>query len=234
MTEHSRRLILAASVALLLVPVSQEATLTTTVHPFDGTSLGGWHTLGAATWRVESGAITASAKSGSGGWLILDKGYEDIIFKFSFQCGSCEGGVLLRNAPLDAGNTSGLYVPLAGTDAANVYRVTLDGQGKELDRKLISARKPRNSLAQITPLPDGWNEFSMLLHGVLAIDGQGSATRDTGSRYGQLAFGITSGDLHVKDIALDNLLNRHLGLPDEVTGKGFRRVQLTDRYIRKA
>jgi hypothetical protein len=230
MTEHSRRLILAASVFLILVPGSQEETLTTTAHPFDGTSLGGWHTLGAATWRTESGTIAASAKSGSGGWLVLDKGYEDVILKFAFNCTSCDGGVLLRDAPLDGGNTSGLYVPLSGPDAANVYRVRLDGQGKELDRKLISARKPRNSLAQIASRPDGWSEFSMLLHGALAVDGQGPGARDTGSRYGQLALGITNGDLRVKDIALDNLLNRHLGLPDEVTGKGFRRVQLTDRY----
>jgi hypothetical protein len=230
MSEHSRRLIIAASVFLLFVPTFRGETPTTTAHPFDGTSLVGWHTLGAATWHAESGAIAASAKSGSGGWLILDKGYEDVILKFAFQCASCDGGVLLRNAPLDGANTSGLYIPLSGPDAANLYRVTLDGQGKELDRKLISARKPRNSLAQITPLPGGWNDFSMLLHGILTVDGQGPAARDTGSRYGQLALGITNGDLRVKDIALDNLLNRRLGLPDEITGKGFRRVQLTDRY----
>ena len=41
---------------------------------------------------------------------------------------------------------------------------------------------------------------------------------------------FSSGDLRIKDIALDNLLNRRLGLPTEVTGQGFRRVQLTDRY----
>src|SRR6478752_4182551 len=168
MTEHSRRLILAASVFLMFVPGAQEETLTTTTHPFDGTSLGGWHTLGAATWHAESGTIAASAKSGSGGWLILNKGYEDVILKFAFNCTSCDGGVLLRDAPLDGGNTSGLYVPLSGPDVANVYRVRLDGQGKELDRKLISARKPRNSLAQIASRPDGWSEFSMLLHGALA------------------------------------------------------------------
>ncbi|MFL6449429.1 MAG: FG-GAP-like repeat-containing protein [Bryobacteraceae bacterium] len=230
MPAHSRRLILAASVFLMFVPRSHEESLTTTVHPLDGTSLGGWHTLGAATWRAERGTISASAKSGSGGWLILDKGYEDFILKFAFQCKSCGGGVLLRNASLDGGKTSGLYVPLNGPDAASIYRVTLDGQGRELDRKLISARKARNSLAQITLLTDGWNQFSMLLHGSLPVDGQGHATRDTGSVFGQIALGITNGDLRVRDIALNNLLNRHLGLPDEVTGKGFRRVQLTDRY----
>jgi hypothetical protein len=203
----------------------------TTIHPFSGTTLAGWHSVGAATWRVQNGSIDATAKGGSGGWLMLDKGYEDFILKFAFQCSACEGGVLLRNARVDGDRTSGLYVPVSGADAANVYRVTLDAQGKELDRKLISARKPRNSLATITILGGGWSEFSMVLHGAVAIDGgRGSGARDDGSRFGQIALGVSNGDLRVKDIALDNLLNRRMGLPDEITGQGFRRVQLTDRY----
>src|SRR3954447_13971547 len=136
----------------MMVPPLYERTLITTAHLFDGTSLAGWHTTGNAAWRVEGGTLAASAKRDSGGWLVLDKGYEDFILKFAFRCTSCEGGVLLRNSPVDGGNTSGLYVPLSGPDAANVYRVTLDAQGKEIDRKLISARKPRNSLAQINSL----------------------------------------------------------------------------------
>src|SRR3954447_10570514 len=230
MSEHSRRLIFAASVFLVIVSPLYERTLMPATHLFDGTSLAGWHTVGHAAWRVDAGTIAASAKSDSGGWLILDKGYEDFILKFAFQCTPCEGGVLLRDAPVEGSNTSGLYVPLSGPDAASIYRVTLDAQGRELDRKPISARKPRNSLARITSLQDGWKEFSILLHGALAVDGQSPAANDTGGRYGQIALGITNGDLRVKDISVDNLLERHLGLPDEVTGKGFRRVQLTDRY----
>jgi Domain of Unknown Function (DUF1080)/FG-GAP-like repeat len=231
MSERYRAVILATAVCFCFLFTLRADAPPTTLHPFNGTSLAGWHTLGAAKWQAENGAIAASSKSGADGWLILDKGYEDVILNLAFQCASCQGGILLRNAPIDGGRTSGLYVPLSGPDTANVYRVTLDAQGKELDRKLISARKPRNSLANITPLPGGWSEFSLMLHGAPAVDGgRGPAARDDGSRYGQLALGVSSGDLRIKDISLTNLLNRRLGLPDEVTGQGFRRVQLTDRY----
>jgi hypothetical protein len=233
MFERRHLRMFAASGWLFYVLALHAEAPATTIHPFSGTSLAGWHTLGAATWRVQDGAIAATAKTGSGGWLILDKGYEDFILKFAFQCSSCEGGVLLRNAPVDGDRTSGLYVPISGVDAANVYRVTLDAQGKELDRKLISARKPRNSLAAITVRDGGWSEFSMLLHGTIAVavnGARGPAASDTGSSYGQIALGLSNGDLRVKDIALDNLLNRRMGLSDEITGQGFRRVQITDRY----
>ena len=232
MFERLRLTVFAASATLFCALALHAEAPPTTLHPFNGTSLAGWHTLGGSTWQVQNGAIAATANTGSSGWLILDKGYEDVILKLAFQCSACEGGVLFRNAPLDGGRTSGLYVPVSGPDAANVYRVTLDAQGKELDRKLISARKPRNSLATITDLGGGWSEFSIQLHGTIADSTRGPtvAAHDTGSPYGQIALGLSKGDLRVKDIVLDNLLNRRMGLPTETTGAGFRRLQLTDRY----
>jgi hypothetical protein len=226
-TQHPRLTVLAVVTGVFCLFLLRAEAPPTTLHPFDGKSLAGWHTLGNAKWRAENGAIAASAGAGSS-WLVLDKSYEDVILKLAFECVSCDGGVLLRNAPERNGRTSGLYVPLAGPDAANVYRVTLDAQGKELDRKLVSARRPRNSLATITALSGGWSELSILLHG--AVGGPGAAARDDGGAYGQIALGLSSGALRVKDIALDNLLNRRLGLPNEITGTGFRRVQLTDRF----
>ena len=232
MFERLRLTVFAASATLFCALALHAEAPPTTLHPFNGTSLAGWHTLGGSTWQVQNGAIAATANTGSSGWLILDKGYEDVILKLAFQCSACEGGVLFRNAPLDGGRTSGLYVPVSGPDAANVYRVTLDAQGKELDRKLISARKPRNSLATISDLGGGWSEFSIQLHGTIADSTRGPtvAAHDTGSPYGQIALGLSKGDLRVKDIVLDNLLNRRMGLPTETTGAGFRRLQLTDRY----
>src|SRR5690349_6573784 len=112
MYKHHRAAFLAAAVPFILFTLRAEAP-PATLHPFNGTSLAGWHTLGSAAWRPENGAIAASANGGSG-WLVLDKSYEDLILGFAFQCASCNGGVLLRNAPLDNGRTSGLYVPLAG------------------------------------------------------------------------------------------------------------------------
>jgi FG-GAP-like repeat/Domain of Unknown Function (DUF1080)/FG-GAP repeat len=227
MPKHSRLWILATAAWVLCCFLVRAEAPPATLHPFNGRSLEGWHTLGSAVWRAENGII-ASANAGSG-WLVLDKSYEDVILSLAFECLSCDGGILLRNAPVDGGRTSGLYVPLAGPDAANVYRVTLDAEGKELDRKLISARRPRNGLAAITPLTGGWSEFSIQLHG--PAGGRGAAARDEGGTYyGQIALGISRGSLRVKDIALENLLNRRMGLPGEITGTGFRRLQLTDRY----
>src|SRR5690348_13662565 len=199
--ERARVTIFAASASLLFCVLALHAEAPpTTLHPFNGTSLAGWHTLGGATWQVQNGTIAATAKPGSNGWLVLDKGYEDVILKLAFQCSSCEGGVLLRNAPLDGGRTSGFYVPISGADATNVYRVTLDAQGNELDRKLVSARKPRNSLATISDLGGGWSEFSIQLHGAIAnmTRGPAVAAQDTGSPYGRIALGLSKGDLRVK------------------------------------
>ena len=80
---------------------------------FKGSSLTGWHTLGQADWRAENGEIISAPKEG-GGWLMLDKGYQDIAIYASFHCaGACQTGVLLR-AEKTADGTKGIYVSLAG------------------------------------------------------------------------------------------------------------------------
>ena len=59
---------------------------------FKGSSLTGWHKLGQADWRADNGEIIAAPKE-SGGWLMLDKGYQDIAFYASFHCaGACKTG----------------------------------------------------------------------------------------------------------------------------------------------
>jgi len=96
---------------------------------FNGTTLAGWHPQGTADWRVEDSSIIGSVRKSdnAGGWLVLDHAYEDFILDISVRCMNCEGGVLLRDAPVSwshfshaadvAGNTSGLYVSLSGADA---------------------------------------------------------------------------------------------------------------------
>jgi len=99
---------------------------------FKGSSLTGWHTLGQTDWRAENGEIIAAPKE-IGGWLMLDKGYQDIAFYGSFRCaGACRTGILLR-AEKTADGMKGLYVSLAGGDIAG-YDVLLDAQGKETSR----------------------------------------------------------------------------------------------------
>src|SRR5689334_20965222 len=64
---------------------------------FKGSSLDGWHSLGHATWHAENGQITATPLDRDGGWLVLEKGYQDVEMYTEFSCGNeCEGGILLR------------------------------------------------------------------------------------------------------------------------------------------
>ena len=99
---------------------------------FNGSSLTGWHKLGQADWRADNGEIISAPKE-SGGWLMLDKGYQDIAFYGSFLCaGACRTGVLLR-AEKTADGMKGIYVSLAGGDIAG-YDMLLDAQGKETSR----------------------------------------------------------------------------------------------------
>jgi len=83
-------------------------------------------------WRADNGEIIGAPKE-SGGWLMLDKGYQDIAFYASFHCGSaCQTGLLLR-AEKTADGMKGIYVSLAGGDIGG-YDVLLDAQGKETSR----------------------------------------------------------------------------------------------------
>jgi hypothetical protein len=79
--------------------------------------------LGQAGWRAEKGELIGTPKSASGGWLVLDRSYQDIGFFASFRCtGSCRTGVLLR-AQKTANGMKGIYVSLTQGDLAS-YRVT--------------------------------------------------------------------------------------------------------------
>ena len=64
---------------------------------FRGSSLTGWHTLGHANWRAENGEITGRPETADGGWLVLDKGYQDVKLYAEFRCAdNCDAGVLAR------------------------------------------------------------------------------------------------------------------------------------------
>jgi hypothetical protein len=104
---------------------------------FKGSSLTGWHKLGAAEWRAENGEIIGAAKP-EGGWLVLDKGYQDIGFYTSVRCtGACKAGVLLRAEKMPDG-MKGIFVSLAEGDVA-AYDMVLDAQGKEVSRTKLGA-----------------------------------------------------------------------------------------------
>jgi len=113
---------------------------------FRGSSLAGWHTLGQAQWRAENGEIVATPAPG-GGWLILDKSYQDVGFFASFRStGGSKTGVLLRAEKTEHG-MKGIYVSLTEGDVA-AYRVTLDAQGQELSREKL---RPGGGQMRVAP-----------------------------------------------------------------------------------
>src|SRR5580658_8758718 len=91
---------------------------------FTGSDLKGWHTLGDAGWRADQGEITGTTKRESGGWLVLDRGYQDLQLAASFKCtGACKTGILLR-AQKTAEGIKGVFVSLSEGDVA-AYDVVL-------------------------------------------------------------------------------------------------------------
>ena len=65
---------------------------------FTGSSLTGWTPLGAADWQAQTGEIVGRPRAGGqGGWLVLDKSYQDVNFFTRFRCAApCQAGVLFR------------------------------------------------------------------------------------------------------------------------------------------
>src|SRR6188768_530129 len=96
---------------------------------FSGSTLAGWHTLGAAQWKAQNGELIGTA-SGGAGWLVLDASYQDLNFFSRFRCvGECRTGVLFR-AQKTAQGMSGIFVSLNAGELA-AFRVTLDANGRE-------------------------------------------------------------------------------------------------------
>ena len=129
---------MAAAIALVLLAPAFGAGLTFIPDStFKGSTLAGWHTLGAATWTARDGEIAGVAKpGGGGGWLVLDRSYQDVGVHAGFRCtGGCKTGILLR-AEKTASGMKGVFVSLVEGDVAP-YRVTLDADGQELQRERL-------------------------------------------------------------------------------------------------
>ncbi len=106
---------------------------------FKGSSLAGWHTLGEATWTAVDGEIIGTPKQPAGGWLVLDRSFQDVGFYARYRCSAgCTTGVLIRAERLPSGGMKGVYLPL---DAAplRAFAVTLDASGKEVTREPLIA-----------------------------------------------------------------------------------------------
>ena len=117
---------------------------------FSGSSLTGWTPLGAADWQAQAGEIVGRPRTGGqGGWLVLDKPYQDVNFFTRFRCASpCQAGVLFRLRKTNTGIT-GVYVSLKDDDL-KTYRVTLDADGRETAREAL---RPAAPFIRVAPPP---------------------------------------------------------------------------------
>src|ERR1019366_2607020 len=91
-----RRVLTSAVPALLFLSVLQANSTFIPDSVFKGSNLAGWHVLGQANWQAQKGELVGTVKEG-GGWLVLDRSYQDIGVHTYFKCaGGCKTGVLLR------------------------------------------------------------------------------------------------------------------------------------------
>jgi hypothetical protein len=128
---------IAALAALWLTPVFATGPTWIPDVKFKATSLAGWHVLGQADWKVQNGEVIGTAKPG-GGWLVLDRSYQDPFFYANFHCtDGCKTGILLRAEKTEQG-MKGIFVSLTEGDVAT-YRVTLGPDGQELSREPLRA-----------------------------------------------------------------------------------------------
>ena len=116
---------------------------------FTGSTLAGWHTLGAAQWKAQNGELIGIASGPGGGWLVLDTSYQDLNFFARFRClpteasakvGECRTGVLFR-AEKTAEGMTGVYVALNAGELS-AFRVRLDAMGRETAREPLRGVGP--------------------------------------------------------------------------------------------
>ncbi len=119
-------------------------------HPdsrFTGASLAGWNPLGEASWRAENGEIIGTPKSPSGGWLMLNRSFQDVGVYTRFRCAAgCQAGILFRAEKTPQG-MKGVYLSLAGGDFAT-QRVTIDAKGQFVQRDNL---RPGGGQIRIAP-----------------------------------------------------------------------------------
>src|SRR5918996_3036157 len=145
----TRRLLGLAAILGALTAVPLDGTRSTFVPDwtFKGSTLAGWHVLGAAEWKAADGELVGTPKSADGGWLVLDKSFQDVEFGADFKCVSgCRTGVLLRAEKTPTG-MKGVFLSLDDGEVGG-YAVTLDANGKILTRERL---RPGGGLMRIAP-----------------------------------------------------------------------------------
>jgi Domain of Unknown Function (DUF1080)/FG-GAP-like repeat len=191
-------LFLAAAGAFLAATVAVAAQYYVPDYTFQGSTLAGWHTLGQADWRAENGELIGTPKTGSdaGGWLVLDKSYQDVQVSAAFRCAAaCKAGILLRAQKTPDG-MKGFLVSLSPGDLGT-YAVTLDGDGRELKRE------PLGRAATLSRLAIGNNPSAPAGNGSGGRSGgagRGASTAPTEIHGGP---GLNAGDWNTISVIID-------------------------------
>jgi len=139
--------IMVAFAALSTLPLAGTRSTFVPDWTFKGSTLAGWHVLGSADWKAVDGELIGKPKSPEGGWLVLDKSFQDVEFGADFKCASgCKTGVLLRAEKTPTG-MKGIFLSLNEGEVGG-YAVTLDANGKELTRERL---RPGGGLMRVAP-----------------------------------------------------------------------------------
>jgi hypothetical protein len=219
---------------------------------FKGSALTGWHPLGDADWRAETGEIIGTPKSAAGGWLLMDKPLQDAAIYASFKCtGGCRTGILLRAEKTTEGGMKGLLVSLAEGEQG-LFRITLDARGQESHRDKLrpAAAMIRFGQPATTPAPAGrgpgrgpvyhageWNTIQALVDADIlraalnaSPGGLGAGvTEDESNGFGLIGLYIGgSGEVRFKDVAFKDLAVKEA--PPEQISIHFRMQRLDEFY----
>ena len=229
-------LVAAGAVVAALSPLPSAATRNFAPDAvFTGSSLEGWRQIGQAAWRAENGEIIGTASTG--GWLVLERSYQDVAFAASFRCApGCRAGVLLRGERTPDGGMKGIFTSLTEGDLA-AYRVTVDAAGRETSRERL--RPAGGGQVRVAPAPDptrgggpggGGRAAAAGARGGMAVGGARGAApggRGGGGSFGTLPDGaplpiarpdpaLRSGDWNTIELVLDaNILRPFL---NDLTG----------------
>jgi hypothetical protein len=244
----------------LLVSVLTAAALALAIGPsfipdstFKGSTLTGWHTLGHAEWKASNGEITGRPTSPEGGWLLIDRGLQDLGVYASFRCAAgCKTGIIVRAQKAGDG-MKGQFVALSEGDLG-LYRVTLDAQGKETQRVKL---RPAPSMVRFgqpasATAPGGgrgfparppayhagdWNTVQVILdadilRGELNAGPAGlgaGVTEDEGAGFGSIGLYVGgTGEVTFKDVGYKDLGVREA--PPEQISSHFRMQRLDEYY----
>ena len=251
MTGQNMRSIAITSVAVAALVLGLRAQSTPNPTEFapdgavKGSTLTGWKVVGDADWKAQNGELVGTPRAGgSGGWLVMDKGFEDVQFFTNYRCtGACKSGVLLRAKKTPDGGMKGLFVSLTDGEYGSYY-LTVDAAGKETarDRIVVPTRGGGagggggggGGRGAGPSLKSGeWNPLNVLVAAtnlrVVGISGSVTLPEDNANGYGPIAlYAGGTGEVRFKDFAWKDL--NSIDEPKATTSPRFTAQQISSFY----